>query len=242
MANLFLYNSNFKNNTEKFKAHFNDVKELVLKDTNNIDTFFSDFVNDQIIKPYDRIFIPVSLGQVLSDFLGLRLAIHIRTTEGKARLANICLYASESLEEIASNCELFNILLTRGTSLIPYDYESVVLHLNKARELRDEKELVVELRSLKLNIPDNFFDSHSISNLWGMFRLCEVAGIDINDLSQLKHESTKLDNIYFKWLNSINNKNNLRTEIVEAAELSLKKSINLKFTGQKIDLTKIPKR
>ena len=76
-------------------------------------------------KEYMNILIPACFGGVLSDFLGLRFATHIRCTLGINQTANILLYSFTGVQDYFSN-ECFNILKTNGVNLIDYNIQSII--------------------------------------------------------------------------------------------------------------------
>ena len=79
------------------------------------------------------------------------------------------------------------------------------------------EELHNEMRKLKLDIPGNFFDSHSIANIWGMYRLLELEDIDFKSISSLNNRRNNLNNLYFKYLQIINKSEKLVDDSVEAS-------------------------
>lgn len=146
---------------------------------------------------FTNIIIPVCFGETLSDFLGLRLATHIRCTPSVNQEKNIFLYSFTGIKDYFSN-ECFNILKTKGVFLIDYNVESI-LQSSKNEELHLSTEhLVNEVSKLKLDIPLNYEDSHSLANEWAIYKWAKM--LETNDEQILKIE-TKLENdLYFKYL------------------------------------------
>jgi len=164
-----------------------------------------------------NIFIPLSIGLSLSDFLGLRLAIHIRTTPTPNQLSNIFIYVS----------------------LIDNNLHTLMKHsLVEARAL-NQVELISELGKIQLKIPADLYDSHSVGNTWGMYRMLEIEGIAPVKIKSLSIRKNKLNNIYFKWLIAINATKELKNEEVT----EVKRAYSAKLPGltilRKIDLPKI---
>jgi hypothetical protein len=219
------------------------LKELEIdKSTDSVDEWMDEFVRNKLDKEYDNIFLPLSIGDVASDFLGLRLAMHIRTMDGySCQLSNLVLYSPTTYEEVMQFSQLFGLLSTRGVFLVDYSREAISKNLSRNRALHKKNEVRQELEKLHLRVPENYFDFHSIANIWGAFRLCKIANIDIDKIESLKNEKRKLKDIYFKWLFVINDLENIRNDEVEQTDKSYSKKLRgLKKKGR-IDLSNIPK-
>lgn len=219
------------------------IKELEI-DSNRegVDEWMDEFVINELNGEYENIFIPLSIGDVSSDFLGLRLAMHIRTMDNySCQLSNLVLYSSASFEEIMQLSQLFDLLSTRGVFVIDYSREEISNNLDRNRVLNDKNAVRKELEKLHLGVPENYFDSHSIANIWGAFRLCKIANIDIDKIESLKSERKKLKGIYFKWLFIINDLENIRNDEIEQTDKRYAEKLpGLKKKGR-IDLSNIPK-
>ena len=165
-------------------------------------------------KEYDSIVLPLCFGPVLSDYNGLRLAMHIRCTQTLNRHKPIYLYGVVGLSNLIYN-EYFDVLRTKGVFLIDYDNKSILSSLTDAHEALGTEMLSSELKKVKLNLPENYIDSHSIANEWAIYRWAKTIGTSDADINEVvKNVET---NLYFKYLNTIYpisssnqlNKNNL---------------------------------
>ena len=211
-------------------------------DKGDLDIWMDKYVSEKISKAYDNIFIPICFGQAKSDFMGLRLAMHIRTTEDHpCQLSNIFFYDPASIREIITfGGELYQLISTKGIDLIDFSKNEISRQLGKKKVLADKEQLRFELNKVTLNIPKDYFDSHSIANLWGAFRLAKVANIKLSEIDSLKSKEGKLKSIYFKWLMFLNDATDIRNEeVIEAERISNKKLKGTKVKGY-IDLSKIP--
>ena len=86
--------------------------EIFINNEKPIDQEITRFVTENLLHvEYTNIIIPACFGGILSDFLGLRLATHIRCTSGINQTANIFLYSFTGVQDYFSN-ECFNILKT----------------------------------------------------------------------------------------------------------------------------------
>jgi hypothetical protein len=150
---------------------------------------------------YDNIFIPISYGSILSDFRGLQLAAHLRCTRCKNQLSRIFIYSYANLSDLV-NSEYFNILKTKNVYLIDYSKSAFSKALNYPIISYDDAELRNELKKLKLDRPNNYYDDHSIANEWGLLQMVRNANVDVSKIEGF--DITKLDSLYFKWLMTIN--------------------------------------
>ncbi|WP_299707475.1 hypothetical protein [uncultured Pontibacter sp.] len=215
-----------------------DIEEkiLFLDHKTNIDIWMDALIKTELSVCYTNIFIPTSFGDNVSDYLGLRLALHIRTTKGLNQDSNIYLYGPETLEEITSFCSLYQILLTEGVSLIDFSIETISKHLRNQKKLLNHSQLLRELKKILIDVPENYYDSHSISNVWGLYRLCEVSGIKADSIKTLKDQQEKLSHIYFKWLLAVNRIEDIRSqEVINAEQKYAERLPGLKILG-KIEL------
>lgn len=209
-------------------------------ETINKNSNFLQIINDCLTKEkYDNIFIPISIGATLSDFLGLRFATLIRCTKTINQLSNIFIYSFVGIEYLY-NHKLFNILKTKNVQLIEHKLNAFRNATEKALEPLTLQELPKEICKLKLDIPDNYEDNHSIANEWGIYQLAYNASIDIKEITDFNVE--KLNSLYFKWLIA---KNGLYEDLPQKEKQENDvyrtkiKKIELKFTGEIIDLSKI---
>lgn len=213
---LFIKNDKFDYNTPEFKSNFTKYVEIDVSQKENIDTFLSQFVQQHLSNHFCNIFIPISFGEILSDFLGLRLALHIRTSKHECQNSNIFIYSSGTVDEIQKYSELYKILFTKGIELIPLDKFSILKNINRPVILKNDEERILELKKINLSVPKSFYDSHSIANIWGATQLMNTMGLTPENVPSLDFE--KLNHIYFKWLSSINKTDKLRNKKIKAIE------------------------
>lgn len=187
------------------------------------------------VRKYEKILIPISFGQTLSDFNGLRLAIHIRCTQTQNQLTPIFIYSFVDLKKLLQS-EYFNILKTKNVFLIDYSVVGFEQIKNFSLCEFDESEISPEMEKLQLEVPKDIGDNHSVANEWGIFQMARNSGINLNEIESFDFE--KLNRIYFKWMitkNSLHKpiSKEQKTEQAQYAE----KLQGLKVLG-KIDLTK----
>lgn len=177
----------------KSETIFNkDVEDIQLCE--KIEKWFIDY-------EYDFIFLPISFGATLSDFNGLRLAIHIRCTDTINRLKPIYIYSYVDHHSLMKN-EYFDILKTRNVFLIEYSqiaFSDAVLKENTALTIG---KLPNEIGKINLKIPTNYDSSHSIANEWAIYKL--VYSLPKVFYDQASNVISNIENnIYFKYLQTI---------------------------------------
>lgn len=177
----------------------NDVDYKILNGFT--DTYFHEKISEWLYqKKYNRIFIPLCFGTSLSDFNGLRLAIHIRCTYTPNQCSSIFIYGFARIEEMI-NHECFNILKTKNVHLIQYNVDAFDSAIRLNANHLESTELPKEMAKLKLDVPGNYEDNHSVINEWAIYRWanaihadnCAIEGIVEKVNSQL----------YFKYLSTI---------------------------------------
>ncbi len=166
------------------------------------DLFLHEFVVRELVgKKYDKLFIPLCFGPTLSDYNGLRLALHIRTTEGKNQFSPIYIYSPVNVSDLI-NDEYFDILKTSNVFLINYSCQSLYDSLLQS-DNTNEEDVRRSLSKIHLQPPKNYADNHSIANEWAIYRWTKTIGKDVEDetinniIKNIEH------NLYFKYLRTI---------------------------------------
>lgn len=177
----------------------NDVEYKMLNGSS--DSYFHEKTLEWLQeKQYDKIFIPLCFGKSLSDFNGLRLAIHIRCTVTPNQCASIFIYSFVGIEELI-NHECFNILKIKNVKLIEYNLRAFDDAINSQNGPLALTELPQEIAKLKLDVPENYEDSHSISNEWAIYRWANVIHADNSAIERIIQKVNT--QIYFKYLSTI---------------------------------------
>jgi hypothetical protein len=180
---------------------FEGGKEIVLfDDLSGAD--ISQIINENLNKDvFDGIFVPVSYGPVLSDFSGLQLAAHIRCSRSKNQFSRIFIYSYADIADIV-NADYYNILHTKNIFLVDFSKKAFAKALSSPHYSFDESDLRLEMKKLKLDRPDHYYDDHSVANEWGLFQMIRNANVNISQLDGF--DISKFDSLYFKWLMTIN--------------------------------------
>lgn len=172
------------------------------------DEYLNKFVKDELNeKHYNNIFIPLCFGDTMSDFNGLKLAIHIRCSETLNQNSNISIYGFVKINFLINHI-YFDVLKTKNVNLIGFSKQDIynIASLN-FNELTKE-EIPQEILKIKLNPPKSYNDNHSLVNEWAIYRWAKA--IDATD--DYIHDSddyfgrieNKIEsNIFFKYLKTI---------------------------------------
>lgn len=159
------------------------------------DVELDDFIKNWLsTDKYDIIYIPLCFGNVYSDFLGLRLAMHIRLTETVNQNTIIIIYGVSSVFEIRQN-ECFDVLKLSGVYLINADNESLISYSETNAIGLD---VAQELDKIQINIPSNIGNNHSLANKWAIYRWLDMLKWRTINLQKPSIEFDK--SLYFKYL------------------------------------------
>ena len=148
---------------------------------------------------FDALYIPLCFGRTLSDYNGLRFAIHIRCTNSLNRNKPIYIY-SPVKEEYLLKSPYFDILKTRGVKLIGMSFADIKASSGKIKSLTIH-EVSQEMKKIHLPVPQNYEDSHSIANEWAIYRWAVATNSEDSGIDLVK--DTIKSNLYFKHLTTV---------------------------------------
>lgn len=151
---------------------------------------------------YQHVFIPLCFGSSLSDYNGLRLATHIRCTEGLNQTSTIYIYGVVDFAHLVTT-PFFDILKTKNVFYISMSKKEFERIANMEKEALKKEELPHEISKLNLKAPSNYDDNHAITNEIAIYQWSKMLGIDENEELQKNFDIIK-NNLYFKYLNTIN--------------------------------------
>jgi len=202
-------------------SHIEENWEYDLLENNISDSNFHALISKWFSNNrYDCIFIPLCFGNSLSDFLGLRLAMHIRFTETPNRYVPLIIYGEARLEEI-QNCDCFDILKMAGVYYSSAQ-SRLLVDVSKKAEAISPEVFRMELKKIHIQIPSNIGDSHSIANKWGVYRW-SIALNDTDDVIE-KISSDIVNSLYFRYLKALYPPSDVL--IIDKEKLEIDKSIN----------------
>lgn len=157
------------------------------------------------IKESDVLFIKVALSNNYLEYLGIRLAYHIRLTPelGEKSSLPIVFIAEESYQFLGLTSELSEILFTGGIYLVKDNKESFEKYERLFAEgrvvrLKDQGDFISKIRVLP---PANYQTHHSIANEWSILRWADMASNVPNDeREKLRDHIKTTQTLYFKYL------------------------------------------
>lgn len=171
-------------------------------------------------KEYDNIFIPLCFGPTLSDYNGLRFALHIRCTQTMNQTKNIYLYSFVDFSYIIKNT-YFDIIKTKNIELISYSKSAFQMAVLQKRDILMIDEIYKEIRKIKLNLPKNYDGNHSIANEWAIYRWAKLINSGNSDINKIIE---KIDtDIYFKYLKTI--------YPIKNEDKIIEQDLEIKYTG-----------
>lgn len=186
-------------NDFRINVPFTDVAENedYFPDDNFSDTELNEIVNSWFgTEKYDVIYIPLCFGNTLSDFLGLRLAMHIVFSKTMNNHSQIYIYGETIVDEIL-NHECFDVLKIKSVKIAKSDAVSLKKSFENIPQLTDE-EINHSINNINLSIPWNLGDNHSVANVWAIYRWCEMLNWEGNTPDILVSEPQ--NSLYFKYL------------------------------------------
>lgn len=219
MNALFLYNENVPLTLKDSFADslgsvssFKILKDEMLTPSFSVDRKISEYLLSQEIeqKRYSVIFIPYSLSEEnYMEFLGLRMAYHIRLTKDFNNIQTpIVFYGLESEWEINKLTNLGQILFTPNiysTQKINFDdFQKMINYIQESSsssELSDESFTKRIISKISLDPPGNYQSHHSIDNELALLRWSTYLGCD-NEIPEVKNNLNT--GLYFKYYNALN--------------------------------------
>src|SRR5690554_1356298 len=202
MENLIIYTDRYKA-VKQIEATKTTLKRIFTPKTGDIDSFIDENIINEILlnKVYENIFIPLSPFSGYTVCTGLRIAAHIKFSNTPNNISNIFLFGSADLRLILKN-KLSEIMKFKEVELIDYSHEHISNKLDSILVIDNDK-LLRQINKIKIDVPSDYYDNHSIANEWGIYQLIKNADLKIDDISDF--DKSKLNRLYFKWLQCKNN-------------------------------------
>lgn len=209
MKKLLIHNNNTSfNNTELFTLAEQFVFDVDFD--KDVDFYINEnLINgalNQKLENCDIVFIKLALSNNYLEFLGLRLAYHIRLTKylGNNAIIPIVFIGEEELQFIGLTYSEPSILLTRGIYLIKESYESYtdIMNYRSMGIIKPLDNLATFINSISIKPPSNYLSHHSIANEWSILRWAKVLGMSTTNgiLNELNTNVESL--LYYKYLHA----------------------------------------
>lgn len=207
MKKLLIHSNNTSfSNTELFQLSEQFVFDVDFD--KDVDFYINDNLTEgnlkQKLENCDIVFIKVSLSKNYLEYLGLRLAYHIRLTKNLGQKANIpiVIIAEESFQYLGLTYPEPSILFTKGIYLIKEsldDYDRTLKWFND-RRIKPLDDFSSFVSSITINPPANYLSHHSIANEWSILRWAKVLGIS-TEREALKDVRSNIESLlYYKYL------------------------------------------
>ena len=161
-----------------------------------LDNYVREWLNES---EYDALYIPLCFGKILSDYNGLRLAIHIRCTKSINQNKPIYIYSPVPTSYLVQST-YFDILKTKGVKIINMHPKKIIDSFGSLQPLT-ENDIKHEMDKIHLPIPQNYEDSHSIANEWAIYRWAVATESEDSAIENVAN--TIKSNLYFKHLTTI---------------------------------------
>jgi len=211
MKKLLIHSNNTSfNNTELFPLAEQFVFDVDFE--KDVDFYINEKLSDSELKrkleKSDIVFIKVSLSKNYLEYLGLRLAYHIRLTKslGTKAYMPIVFIAEESFQYLGLTHPEPAILFTKGIYIIKEsldDYKKTLKWFfdGRIKPLDDFSSFV---NSIIINPPANYLSHHSIANEWALTRYFSMFERDdanecFNSLREKILDLDYLRTLHFKY-------------------------------------------
>jgi len=207
MKKLLIHSNNTSfNNTELFPLAEQFVFDVDFD--KDVDFYINENLTDGGLKlkleKCDIVFIKVSLSKNYLEYLGLRLAYHIRLTKslGAKAYMPIVLIAEESFQYLGLTHPEPSILFTKGIYLIKElldDYQKALKWFADGR-IKPLDDFSLFVNSIFINPPANYQSHHSIANEWALVRYFSMLESDDTNTSYVSLQNKIYDLDYLKTL------------------------------------------
>jgi len=215
MKKLLIHNNNTSfNKTDIFK-----ISEQFVFDVDfdkDVDLYIHEQLtrgpNSEKILASDILFIKVSLSKNnYLEYLGLRLAYHIRLTKSLGEKVNIpiVLIGEESFQFLGLTYPDPSILFTKGIYLISESIEEFqkMVKLYEEGKIKSLDDMNTFVNSILVNPPSNYNSHHSIANEWSLVRYNSMFEKDEKNeyYDRLQKKISDLDylkTLHFKYLDA----------------------------------------
>lgn len=200
MSNVLIYANN-----SSITKRFEDRNILFFQPSGEeeVDFQLTDLVTNQLVKLNPtKLFIRINLSDNYLEFIGLRLAYHIRLSENIAlRSLPIILLTEESMDELLSLTEDKSILGSEGLYLSTEDPDRIDKFF--VEDIAGCQKYQKFLKQLKIEAPAQYESNHSITNEWSILRWAETLGIPDEEPSLTNAKKNIESLLYYKFLKAV---------------------------------------
>jgi len=159
------------------------------------------------------IFIKAILSTNYLEYLGLRVAIHIRLSSKLPQLQElpIIILCEETFEELSKTCQFPEFLHTEGLYFSNESPEQLDIFINLLNQgkLPGCNSIPDLVKSLHIAPPANYLSHHSIANEWSILRWAKVLNIPTETPLLYEVRKNIESFLYYKYLQVLNPISNL---------------------------------
>lgn len=205
MAATFILNDSANNFTEKIISELkvNELEYYQCNSDGEIDDLVTKIFHQNEI---DKLIIPVALGEVLNNQMGIRIGLHIRLSSkiGDKNKVPIVFVSSHSLDTLLliRNDRHALIVVTPACTLCEQDIEDIRANLLAIAPISNSD---IGPKFLDRIIVDKLdtMGPHSLANEWGVYQLDKIA--NLHALPPSAPAFIRSKELYFKYLRAKNN-------------------------------------
>lgn len=168
-------------------------------DTYRLDIDIHRFLSESIIPLNPEIIIlACSLGEYHSEYLGIRVGLHLRLTKsfGVIRNIPIIFYSPDKLQDILRFNKMATIVGTPQCYLTRDLVTEIKALLNLKPDRLNRAEYELFLNAIYMDPPENYLSVHSVTNEWGSYKLDQIAGTNVLEYKNFDG----MFSLFFKWL------------------------------------------
>lgn len=202
MKKLLIHSNNTSLNTEGLFS-YDEQFGFDIDFGKNVDEYIDEKIHGELGKKLsktDIVFIKIALTKNYLEYLGIRLAYHIRLTEslGEKRYIPIVFIAQESFQFLGLTANNPSLLFTNGIYLIKESLKDLNTSLEQFKEgiiipLKNYQNFINRIR---INPPSNYNSHHSIDNELALLRWSEYLRFNQQTLQVEDNIRTSL---FFKY-------------------------------------------
>jgi hypothetical protein len=177
-------------------------------DVDDIDFYISNELESGTLREKlcktDICFIKVALSENYLEYVGIRVAYHIRLTSSLKEKSKIplVLLADESTSFLGKTSSIPSILYTEGVYVIKEDrsiLNKILSNINE-HQLKSLQDFPKFINSIILPPPANYQSHHSIANEWSILRWSKVLGIPDTHHALVKVKENIDSLLFYKYL------------------------------------------
>ncbi len=219
MSNIVIHNNNIDSDLFEGEIPFNSKDD--------IDKYISEEIIPKLLEnDFDRVLIKDNLSSNYLEFVGLRVAYHIRLSQelGEKRFSPIIILSDLDSHTLNKLEPMAKILFTKNIFIISNTKDEIEkFKTKKLKNLTAEEYQEKFLNLITLEAPEDYTDHHDITNEWAIHQWSNALELttDTIDINHNKISSM----LYFKYLKTLNLANDAEDQKYEVTSSKMKGKI-----------------